>query len=330
MESHPPHGLPVHAITLPTPFPVGPVNVYLVHSDALILFDTGPKSREAYLALDAGLSEVGLTIKDIDVIVVTHGHIDHIGLLKRLVEESSAVTYGHPYVMSQWTYSDEKAVQRRSYFTELFAEFGVPEAQAIQCIDHWNSFREYTDEVQLDHALEQDSTLLGFTAHHLPGHSPSDLVFVHDTHRFSITGDHLLPDISPNPLIRKPLPGQPKVKSLVEYRESLRRCRALDLGHCFPGHGESFEGHQAIIDSLLRRHDRRTEHVLNLLHERPRTPYELSLALFPRLETSYLYLGISAAIGHLEILEEEGRAQKLAQSGAVVYAPRDPNGGGQS
>ncbi len=321
MERLAPHGLPIHTITLPTPFPVGPVNVYVVHSDALILFDTGPKSREAYLALDAGLSEVGLTLKDIDVIVATHGHIDHIGLLKRLVEESGADTYGHPFVVSQWIYSDEKAAQRRTYFLDLFAEYGAPEAETIACIDHWNSYREYTDEVQLDYALEQNSTLLGFTTHHLPGHSPSDLVFVHEALGFSITGDHLLPDISPNPLMRKPLPGQPKVKSLVEYRESLRRCRSLDLGHCFPGHGESFHGHQAIIDSLLRRHDRRTEHVLTLLHERPRTPYELSQLLFPRLETAYLYLGLSAAIGHLEVLEEEGRARPLPQAGHIVYGP---------
>ena len=309
----------VHRITLPTPFPVGPVNVYVVRGDGLILFDTGPKIDEAYDALIAALRRLHLTPSDLDAIVVTHGHLDHIGLLRRLVQESGAATYGHSFVMAQWTYGEDKAVQRRAYFSELFASYGVAEPEALECIEHWNGYRVYADDVELNHAIGQGDSMFGFDIHHLPGHSPSDLVFNDSQRGFAITGDHLLPDISPNPLMRKPLPGKPKVKSLVEYRESLRRCRELDLDLCFPGHGDPFRNHRDVIDRLLQRHDTRTAQVLALLQERSHSPYEVSRALFPRLETRYLYLGLSAAIGHLEVLEEEGRAAPVWLQDTLRY-----------
>lgn len=316
----PAHDSPaVHTITLATPFPVGPVNVYVVRGDALVLFDTGPKMDSVYEDLTHQLRGIGLRLSDFDAIIATHGHIDHVGLMRRVAEESQAATYAHAFVVSQWTYSEAKAAQRRAYFTDLFASYGAPSDETEECIDHWNSYRAYADEVTLDHALDEGDTIFGFQVCHLPGHSPSDLVFVDPERGFSITGDHLLPDISPNPLMRKPLPGKPKVKSLVEYRESLRRCRELELGLSFPGHGKSFTNHREVIDNLLSRHDRRTEHVYKLLLNRPHTPYEVCKALFPRLETQFLYLGISAAIGHLEVLEVEGRALPEHSGGLIRY-----------
>jgi glyoxylase-like metal-dependent hydrolase (beta-lactamase superfamily II) len=313
----------IYTITLPTPFPVGPVNVYVVRGDAIVLFDTGPKTRGAYEALEAGLKGLGLQPADLDVIIVTHGHLDHVGLLKRLVEASGAATYGHPYVVSQWTYSEEKAHQRREYFTALFKTYGVPAVEASACIEHWNSYRVYTDEAQLDHAIEEGASIAGFDTYHLPGHSPSDLVFVDRRRGLSITGDHLLPDMSPNPLMRKPLPGQAKSKSLLEFQHSLRRSRALELGICCPGHGPVFGNHREVIDRLLERHDRRTHQIRGLLRQRAMTPYAVTQKIFPRLETNYLYLGISAAIGHLEIIEEEGGAvAEMAGDLLVFRAPR--------
>lgn len=309
----------IHPITLPTPFPVGPVNTYLVRGDALVLVDTGPKSDAAYHALCAGLAELRIEPPDLDAIIVTHGHIDHIGLLRTLVETSGATTYGHPFVASQWTYGEAKAAQRQAYFSQLFATYGAPEDETDTCITHWNSYRSFTDEVSLQHTIDQGDSVFGFGVHHLPGHSPSDLVLVDDRRGVAITGDHLLPAISPNPLVRKPLPGQPKAKSLVEYRASLRRCRQLDLDWCFPGHGEPFREHRQVIDGLLARHDKRTGHVLALLRGAPRTPYEVSRALFPTLEIKFLYLGISAAIGHLEVLEEEGRARAYLDGAVMRY-----------
>ena len=86
-------------IQLPTPFPVGPVNAFLVKGDVPVLIDVGPKSEDAYQALTACLKEHGLAVCDIGIIFMTHGHVDHGGLLSRLLGESHAQAYAHPAVI---------------------------------------------------------------------------------------------------------------------------------------------------------------------------------------------------------------------------------------
>src|SRR5258705_11997934 len=74
-------------ITLPTPFYIGPVNVYLIAEDPITLIDTGPKTKEAAAALREGLRGAGFLTADIRRIVLTHAHEDHCGLAKSLRDE---------------------------------------------------------------------------------------------------------------------------------------------------------------------------------------------------------------------------------------------------
>src|SRR5215212_9786988 len=75
-------------ISLPTPFYVGPVNVYLIQEEPLTLIDTGPKTKEAFEALREGLRRERVRVSDIKRIVLTHAHEDHCGLAKQLREEA--------------------------------------------------------------------------------------------------------------------------------------------------------------------------------------------------------------------------------------------------
>ena len=75
-------------ISLPTPFYIGPVNVYLIAEDPVTLIDTGPKTKEAIEALRAGLRKAGFRVSDIRRIVLTHAHEDHCGLARSLRDEA--------------------------------------------------------------------------------------------------------------------------------------------------------------------------------------------------------------------------------------------------
>src|SRR5210317_1956328 len=82
-------------ITMPTPFVVGPVNVHLLTGDAAVLVDAGFDSPDGVLALESGLQRAGMTVKDLDAILITHGHLDHFGLAARLKEASGAEVWAH-------------------------------------------------------------------------------------------------------------------------------------------------------------------------------------------------------------------------------------------
>jgi len=77
------HSRYLQTITIPTPFPVGPINCYLAEGDELTLIDTGPNHPATLSALRAGLNARGLAFKDIRHIIVTHAHVDHFGLPRK-------------------------------------------------------------------------------------------------------------------------------------------------------------------------------------------------------------------------------------------------------
>src|ERR1043165_2567430 len=75
-------------ISVPTPFYVGPVNVYLIAEDPVTLIDTGPKTKEATAALQDGLRRAGFRVSDVRRIVLTHAHEDHCGLARSVRDEA--------------------------------------------------------------------------------------------------------------------------------------------------------------------------------------------------------------------------------------------------
>ena len=68
-------------MAIPTPFMVGRVNCYLIEDDPLTLVDTGPNSGKALDCLERELASHGRRIEDLGRIVITHQHLDHMGLL---------------------------------------------------------------------------------------------------------------------------------------------------------------------------------------------------------------------------------------------------------
>src|SRR5436190_22428157 len=80
----------IHMMRIPTPFAVGRVNCYLIEDDPLTLIDTGPNSGKALDELERQVGELGHTLEDIQLVVLTHQHIDHLGLVEIIAARSGA------------------------------------------------------------------------------------------------------------------------------------------------------------------------------------------------------------------------------------------------
>ena len=115
------------AITLPTPFYIGPVNVYLIKEDPVTLIDTGPKTKETVDALRAGLRHAGLSISDIRRIVLTHTHEDHCGLARALRDEAKeAKVFVHGWETGQRAGRLEYREHRQLLLRAAMQHFGPP------------------------------------------------------------------------------------------------------------------------------------------------------------------------------------------------------------
>jgi glyoxylase-like metal-dependent hydrolase (beta-lactamase superfamily II) len=313
----------LYLITVPTPFIVGPVNVYLYKGEALTLIDTGPKTSEAWNALKAGLADTGVTIRDIERAILTHHHIDHSGLLQRIVEESDCVTYAHPNAVLESRLGDgeEGDVERKAFYIALQAELGVPEPERYQSMEHWDDYKYMIDHYEIDHVLRDEATAGPFQVFHVPGHSATDMLIVDEAEGFSFVGDHLLETFNPNPLMRRPAPGRQRARALVEYQASLHRSRELPLGRCCPGHGAPFDDYVSVANGILEQHEVKNKRLLKRIGPEGITPYQATKMLYPRLKLPNLYLGLSVAVGQLELLEERGMMRSEARDGVRWYLP---------
>ncbi|NLV41470.1 MAG: MBL fold metallo-hydrolase [Candidatus Hydrogenedentes bacterium] len=312
-------------IPLPSSLPMGGVNVFLYRGrEALTLFDTGVLTEDAYAALEAGLAAEGVAVRDLERIVLTHHHFDHIGLLRRLAEASGAQTCGHPDTLEclRMTYQFDGAY--REYYRALFREMGVPGGEIELFIAGRERLRQYLDVYSVDRFLADGSVLDGFTVHHVPGHSPTDTLFLHASGD-AVVGDHLLATVTPNPILRRPFAGRERVKTLVEYRESLMKTRSLPISWCHPGHGGGFGDAPVVADAILARQDRCCDRIMALLPEEGMTPFEALRALYPSPSAALMFFRLSVAAGHLEWLETLGQVRREQETGgASRYYPAAP------
>lgn len=312
--------MPVHAIPTPTVFPVGPANIYLFTGPPLTLFDAGTNTEDAFQALTAGLNLAGVALTDIEQVILTHHHLDHVGLLQRIKKASGAKILAHASVPEQIPFMFD-IDGMRAHMERLLLELGAPAAQANAAIEQRLQFNWLYDEVDIDDIFESGAQLGPFTAHFRPGHSSTDTIFTHNSQGWAITGDHLIHKVTPSPLLRRYSPEGAREKSLVQYHASLLETRALDITWCFAGHGAPFQNHRQSIDDTLHHIEHRGERILRELPAGGTTPYEITLKLFPHLNESTLYYCLSAATGHLELLEALGKARCIRQDGVLRYCP---------
>jgi glyoxylase-like metal-dependent hydrolase (beta-lactamase superfamily II) len=153
-----------------------------------------------------------------------------------------------------------------------------------------------------------------------PGHSPSDTVFLDRERRHLIAGDHLLGHISSNPLITRRREGSGgRSPALIIYLDSLRRTREMDVDLVLPGHGDPVTDHRSLIDERIAMHRRRADKIHRLVAERPRTAYDVAQALWGNIAVTQAFLTLSEVLGHLDLLEVDGRVRERDRDGVSVF-----------
>jgi glyoxylase-like metal-dependent hydrolase (beta-lactamase superfamily II) len=315
----------VHRIAVPTPFAVGRVNVYLVEDEPLTLVDTGPNSGTSLDVLERGLAALGHSIASVGRILVTHQHIDHIGLVQIVARRSGAEVLALDRLVPFLEGYREEAAAEDAFATATMLRHGISAdvASALQSVSL--AYRGWGAGASVSRALA-DGEAIEFAGRSLevafrPGHSATDTVFLDRERRLLIGGDHLLAAISSNPLISRPVNGDgERRRALIEYIESLRRTREMDLDLVLPGHGEPIGDHRELIDRRLALHVRRANKIHALVAERPRTAHEIAQALWGNIAVTQAFLTLSEVLGHTDILLAEGRAVEDEDGdGRVVF-----------
>src|SRR5262249_29971437 len=315
----------IRVLRIPTPFQVGRVNTYLLEDEPLTLIDSGPNSGKALDELERQLEALGHRIEDVELVIVTHQHIDHLGLVdivaKRSGGQVAAIDVAVPFMENfggDAERDDEEAAA-------LMRRHGISEEVVTALRQVTGSFRAWGSKVKVTRPLSDGELLVlrdrKLDVQHRPGPSPSDPVFWDAHRRILIAADHLIKHISSNPLISRPLDGSgDRTQALVTYLESLKLTRELPAEIVLSGHGEPITDHVELIDKRFALHQRRAEKLYGLIAEQPRTGHELAQAIWGDVAVTQAFLTLSEVIGHVDLLVNAGHVREVEDGEVVRYA----------
>jgi glyoxylase-like metal-dependent hydrolase (beta-lactamase superfamily II) len=317
----------IHVLPVPTPFAVGRVNCYLIEDDPLTLVDAGPNSGTSLTVLEAGLAEHGRRVEELERIVLTHQHIDHIGLAQIIADRSGAEVCAFA-PLAPWLarYGDEMEADD-AFAERLMLRNGIPPDIAIALRAVTAQFRAWGSAVQVTRTFAEGDVLAfaarSWRVHHRPGHSPSDTVFHDEATGELLGGDHLIKHISSNPLVSRPLDGSPtdgRSHALKTYLTSLRATREMELSVVLPGHGEPIEDHRTLIDDRIAGHERRIAKIAGILADGPRSAFEIAQQMWGNVAVTQAYLTLSEVLGHVDLLLERGEVAEIEDDGVMRFA----------
>jgi glyoxylase-like metal-dependent hydrolase (beta-lactamase superfamily II) len=311
-------------ISIPTPFYVGDVNVYLIKEDPLTLIDVGPKTPQASAALREKLARNGVQLTDIRRIVLTHAHEDHCGLAKTVRDEAKNAEI----LVHQWETGHLFGRLARDEHRKLLTRSGVPARVFDEMQSLYSEISLLTDSLEDgEFSFLHDEAELEFAAGtlrvlHTPGHTPGSCSFVREANRTLICGDCVLKRITPNPIVSPdPVDPSKRFRSLAEYLVSLAKLRSYSPTLAYGGHGEPVEDFEEIFNRYVRAIDDRQRKVTGLVSGDGVTAFEVAQRLFPDSfdHDVHRFLAISEAIAHLDYAETEGKVGLEIREGIEVY-----------
>jgi glyoxylase-like metal-dependent hydrolase (beta-lactamase superfamily II) len=319
----------IHRLAIPTPFQVGRVNAYLIEDSPLTLVDSGPNSAKAMDELEQALAARGHAVEDIELLIVTHQHIDHFGLASILARRSGAEVAALDRLAPYLARFGQEAESDDLFAQGIMLRHGIPAdiVTALRAVSA--SFRAWGSAVEITRPLADGAELAlrdrSLKVLHRPGHSPSDTVFLDQSRSILLAADHLIKHISSNPLLARPLgagadlAAAQRPQALVTYLSSLQKTRAMELSLVLPGHGEPIADHVGLIDERFRLHRRRAEKIRRLIASRPQSAHEIAHELWGNVAVTQAFLTLSEVLGHVDLLLADGSVLEQEKDGVVRF-----------
>ncbi len=324
------YGRTIHTVAVPQEghSHTGPTWAYIFENEGLTLIDPGAEA--SFDLLRTGMALGGLEVRDIDRVIITHGHADHDGGVARVIEQSGAELWAHDIYQPLLPF-DPRDLQMATNSPIKEAMWTTARANGFEHSDSEERQRYMASRRthQVGHPINHGEQQGMLTYMHAPGHSPDEICAVIGDGTGSdivFTGDHVLPEISPHPTMKTNFNGEVRRNlpvhhqdpddsyGLLTYLRSLQR--VADLGtevailpahRLYNNHKFNFQTAQRASD-LIRFHARRLGRILVTAGPEPQPLEDVTRLTFERrkLEGGNFFAALTEVVAHVELLEDSG------------------------
>jgi glyoxylase-like metal-dependent hydrolase (beta-lactamase superfamily II) len=309
-------------------FNPGSINVYLIRDkEGYTIIDTGWDSPPSVQSMEEQLAEYNIRLVDIKRVIVTHCHVDHLGMTGSFKKSHNATIYLHqnelPLIKMRFNNGDQFIPMTDRFLQQ----HGMPEEELTP------------PEIQIPNVpnlTPPDVILKGgeeiiigeylFQVINTPGHTPGHISLLETQKKFLLSGDTLLPTIITNAAIHVQHIENP----IQLYIGSLRKLYELDIDLVLPGHEYVFSHHQQRIEEIIRHYQRKSEDILRAFSDgQSKTAYDVSriLASSPKTKSN-VWPSLSGwdkrfaalqTVAHLEALTFADKITRFSQDGKIYY-----------
>jgi glyoxylase-like metal-dependent hydrolase (beta-lactamase superfamily II) len=314
----------IHRIPVPLPH-IRSVNTWLLRGDPLALVDTGPYGDGALAALEDGLATAGVRIEDLELVLLTHHHLDHTGLAATIAKRSGARVAALDRAADYGANLDERADADRRFSRALMRHHGVPD-KVIEDNERFFEYirstsAPYDADVRLSDGERIRAGGRDLTVVARPGHSTTDALFVDQADGVAFVGDHLLAGVSSNTEIYPAAePDGTRPRARIEYLSSLRRTAAMPLDRLLTGHGEPVTDHGRLIRRRFGEHERRCARIVEVLAGGRATAFEIAQRLWSaRTVREQPLFVVWEVLGHLDLLLDAGVVREDVKDDGSKY-----------
>ena len=317
----------------PVPIPFNEVpylltaNIYALGRDQITLIDAGPRIPGVLDFIKNSFIKENLNFKNINRIILTHGHMDHFGLAASIKEELDRPVEIFLHTKDHWKISsdfinNEVWVEEFKMLQELTE---IPDDDfkiLVEKVRMYYSIAEPLDDLK---TMEDNDMFYGegysLQVVFAPGHEPGLCCLYEPDQKVLFSSDHILKNLTPKPILAfdRDKHIDKDYKGLMAYEKSLERVSKLDVKYMFPGHGEWIEDMHPLIKHYRQHYSERMKLVLNAVKKKEMPLYYLVRDVFPNADAGDLFIALSEIMSHLEVLEYQGRVKIIEDGPPVIY-----------
>ncbi len=321
-------------IKIDVPFPMKFVAIYLFKVDnSYVMFDAGFNRANWNKVFFSALKDLNISFKEIDYCIISHEHLDHIGLIRKFRRKNPNIKVMMSEVTHEtliWETDPKKFSEMEEAAKDearLMVKFGMSEDQAKRLVEWstmWPKLRKYNRPDKILY----DGDEISFKTNKLsviwtPGHSLGHICIFDNQKKYLFSGDHILSRITPhigNFLVNPTLEEKYDFTDILDhYLNSLDRIDKLAPSIIFPAHQDIiYNPHERILE-IKEHHANRLREISSMIRDKPLTPVRIAQLHFGELDEINSILALSEVLGHLIYLENKDEAERIEKNGKILF-----------